>query len=78
MGEVIHHSRLAMKRLQVEASERFERGNQALEKHTRDGKCCEMVLTGSHPEYDTHLCLRKKDHQGYHMDKTTGFNWKWT
>lgn len=59
------------------ARERFEEENQRLEAHTRDTKCCALIVTGAHPEHGTHLCLRKKGHKGYHQDKTTGFNWKW-
>ncbi|MHB2251407.1 hypothetical protein [Corynebacterium aurimucosum] len=59
------------------AWERFEEENQRLEAHMLATKCCTLISTGAHPEHDTHLCLRKKGHQGYHQDKTTGFSWRW-
>lgn len=59
------------------ASARFEEENQRLEARMSAAKCCELITTGAHPEHDTHLCLRKKGHKGYHQDKITGFNWKW-
>lgn len=70
---VIHTDRFKRARENERAREMEERAEQ----HALRTQCCEMVLTGGDPEYDTHICLRKKDHKGYHMDKITGFSWKW-
>jgi len=59
------------------AREHVEEENRQFEAHTRATKCCTLITTGWHPEHNTHLCLRKKGHKGYHQDKTTGLNWKW-
>ncbi|MBF9011325.1 hypothetical protein [Corynebacterium phoceense] len=77
MSRVIPAYVLQAKQRKARASERFEEENQRLEAHTRATKCTEFITTGEHPEHDTHLCLRKKGHKGYHQDKTTGFSWKW-
>ena len=77
MSRVIPSYVFLSKQYAAKASERFEEENQRLEAHTRATKCCTLIATGEHPEHDTHLCLRKKGHKGYHQDKTTGFNWKW-
>lgn len=69
--------RLAEKRRQRNAKDIFDRETVQLEEQLREKKCCEMVETGSNPYDDVHLCLRKKGHKGYHMDKETGFQWKW-
>ncbi|HAT1186897.1 hypothetical protein ACL1IT_01105 [Corynebacterium striatum] len=77
MNRVIPAYVLQAKQRKANARERFEEENQRLEAHTRDTYCCTLITTGAHPEHDTHLCLRKKGHKGYHQDKNTGFNWKW-
>lgn len=77
MSRVIPSYVFLRKQYAAKASERFEEENQRLEAHIRANKCTEFITTGAHPEHDTHLCLRKKGHKGYHQDKITGFNWKW-
>ena len=77
MSQVVPDYVFLNKQYRAKASERFEEENQRLEAHTRANKCCTLITTGSHPEHDTHLCLRKKGHKGYHQDKTTGLSWKW-
>lgn len=76
MGDVIRTHIFALRRREVEHAEiaRQERERLAIMEAT---KCCVLITTGSHPEDDTHLCLRPKDHPGYHVDKITGFTWKW-
>lgn len=74
MSRVIPAYVLQAKQRKASAWERFEEENQRLEAHMRANKCTEFITTGAHPEHDTHLCLRKKGHKGYHHDKTTGFN----
>lgn len=77
MSRVIPAYVLQAKRYAATARERFEEENQRLEARMCATKCCDFITTGAHPEHDTHLCLRKKGHKGYHQDKTTGFSWRW-
>lgn len=77
MSQVVPSRVFLKKQYEATASERFEEENQRLEAHMRANKCTEFITTGWHPEHDTHLCLRKKGHRGYHQDKTTGFSWRW-
>lgn len=77
MGHVIPAHVFQGKQHAASASQRFEEENQRLEARMSATKCCELITTGAHPEHDTHLCLRKKGHKGYHQDKNTGLSWKW-
>lgn len=77
MGSVIPAHVFQGKQYAANAADRFEKENQRLEERMRATKCCALVTTGAHPEHDTHLCLRKKGHKGYHQDKNTGLSWKW-
>lgn len=77
MSRVIPSRVFLKKQYEAKASERFEAENQGFEAHMRATRCTEFITTGAHPEHDTHLCLCKKGHKGYHQDKTTGFSWRW-
>lgn len=78
MSEVVDvTSRFAERRAHTRAVERFDQETERRAAALEAGKCCATLETGSHPEDDWHLCLRTKDHKGYHMDKITGLNWKW-
>lgn len=77
MSRVIPAYVFQAKQHAANARERFEEENQRLEARMCATKCTEFITTGAHPEHDTHLCLRKKGHKGYHQDKTTGFSWRW-
>ena len=79
MSEVVDvASRFAERRAHTRAVERFNQETERLAAALEAGKCCATLETGNYPEHDFHLCLRTKDHKGYHMDKTTGLNWKWS
>lgn len=79
-NNIVHSPKWEQRRNQIRAQEIqeiFDRQSEALEKHARHKKCCEFIETGTHPMDDWHLCLRTKGHKGFHMDKHTGFTWKW-
>lgn len=77
MSVVDRSADFTRKRYEEEARERSRRWDEHLEQETRAGKCCATLETGHDPDHDFHLCLRKKGHKGYHMDKITGLSWKW-
>lgn len=65
-------------RAKAQAVDQFNRHSEWLEQQAKNNKCCTILETGMHPEDDTHICLRRKGHKGYHTDKTTGLTWRWT
>lgn len=74
MGELIHDQRMAQRRASVMAQE-WERNELA---HLEAVKCCAFLHTPDENQGEQdHVCLRKKNHKGYHHCRDTGLSWRW-